>query len=467
MFWNGLEHFGSRTALITEDGRYISYQELVEQADEIGSAVEGRCLVFVLCSNCVDVIAGYIGFLRHRVVPLMLGKGIDQALLDNLLETYHPAYVLYPKEEERYFQGETVWGSQAYVLIRLPYEQDYELADDLCALMTTSGSTGSLKLVRQSGRNIEAHANLFAKSLCITPEDRVITTLPIQYSYGLAIVQSQLFCGGSVIVTGRTMLDREFWTLLNEQGASTFSGVPYNYEMLKRLNFREMDLPSLRYITEGGGKLPENLVREFSELCGRQGIKFFVLYGQTEAIAAISYLPWEYAEEKSGSIGIAGPGGQLLLCDEKGQEITEADTPGELVFCGQSVTLGYAENRFDLNKPDENHGMLHTGDIAIRDKDGFFYIVGRKKRFLKLFGSRVSLDEVEGLLHQQGISCACTGVDDHMEIYVTERKNLAAAAAAVRKLTAIRPSAFSVRYIEKIPRNDAGKVLYSELGRNP
>lgn len=467
MFWDRLEQYKGRTALITEEGNLIQYEAMLERADAIGSAVGRRCLAFVLCRNCVDAIAGYIGFLRHHVVPLMLGEAIDSILLEGLLETYRPAYVLCPREGGEKFQGETVWSSQDYVLIRLPYEQDYALADDLCALMTTSGSTGSLKLVRQSAKNIEAHAALFTRCLSIMPEDRAATTLPIQYSYGLAVVQAQLYCGAAVIVTGKTMLDKDFWRLLNEKGATTFPGVPYHYEMMKKLNFRQMNLPSLRFITEGGGKLPQELVREFYEICREKGVKFFILYGQTEAIADITYLPCEYAGEKSGSIGIAAsPSGRLLLHDGEGQEITGAGVSGELVYCGESVTLGYAESRFDLDKPDENHGVLRTGDIAVRDEEGFFYIAGRKKRFLKLFGVRVSLDEVEGLLHRQGVPCACTGVDDRMKIYVTERDQMDAAAEAVKRLTAIKPNAFTVHYIEKIPRNEAGKILYAELRRD-
>ncbi len=259
-------------------------------------------------------------------------------------------------------------------------------------------------------------------------------------------------------------MDKCFWTLFREQEATTFGGVPYIYEMLKKLRFARMDLPSLRYMTQAGGKLSKELAEEFSEICVQKGIRLIVMYGQTEATARMAYLPWEYAQSKAGSIGIVIPGGALQLVDTDGSVIEEPEVAGELVYTGKNVTLGYAQNRFDLIKPDENHGVLYTGDMAKRDADGFYYIVGRKKRFLKLFGSRVNLDEVEGLLRQQGVECACTGVDDHMDIYVTDATQIDRVAAYIREHTSINYSGFQIHAIDAIPRNDAGKILYSALG---
>ena len=193
-------------------------------------------------------------------------------------------------------------------------------------------------------------------------------------------------------------------------------------------------------------------------------MKFIVMYGQTEATARMAYLPWEHAESHAASIGIAIPGGEFWLADPEGAPILEPETTGELVYRGPNVTLGYAENRFDLCKPDENHGELRTGDMAKRDAKGFYYIVGRKKRFLKLFGSRVNLDEVEGLLNRAGIPCACAGVDDRLDVYITDGSLLGQAERFIKEHTAINPNGFQLHVIEEIPRNDSGKVLYSALG---
>ena len=466
-FWNTLERFGERTALITETGEHIAYNALLARADEIAGAAGSRCLAFLMCRNCADAAAGYVGFLRRGIVPVLLAENLDTSMLEGLLESYRPAYFYLPSEKASELSGAMVWRGESYTLLRLPYEQDYKLPEELALLLTTSGSTGSPKLVRQSGRNIEANTRSIAEYLGILSEDRAITTLPMQYTYGLSILQSHLSVGAAVILTDKTLMDKEFWALLKEQKATTFGGVPYIYEMLKKLRFDRMNLPSLRYLTQAGGKLPKELAEEFIQTCKRKNMKFIVMYGQTEATARMAYLPWEHAESHAASIGIAIPGGEFWLADPEGAPILEPETTGELVYRGPNVTLGYAENRFDLSKPDENHGELRTGDMAKRDAKGFYYIVGRKKRFLKLFGSRVNLDEVEGLLNRAGIPCACAGVDDRLDVYITDGSLLGQAERFIKEHTAINPNGFQLHVIEEIPRNDSGKVLYSALGARP
>lgn len=466
-FWNTLERFGERTALITETGEHITYSALLARADEIAGAAGSRCLAFLMCRNCAGAAAGYLGFLRRGVVPVLLAENLDKSMLEGLLASYRPAYFYLPNEKAPDLPGVTAWRGESYTLLRLPYEQDYKLPEELALLLTTSGSTGSPKLVRQSGRNIEANTRSIAEYLGILSEDRAITTLPMQYTYGLSILQSHLSVGAAVILTDKTLMDKEFWALLKEQKATTFGGVPYIYEMLKKLRFDRMNLPSLRYLTQAGGKLPKELAEEFIQTCKRKNMKFIVMYGQTEATARMAYLPWEHAESHAASIGIAIPGGEFWLADPEGAPILEPETTGELVYRGPNVTLGYAENRFDLCKPDENHGELRTGDMAKRDAKGFYYIVGRKKRFLKLFGSRVNLDEVEGLLNRAGIPCACAGVDDRLDVYITDGSLLGQAERFIKEHTAINPNGFQLHVIEEIPRNDSGKVLYSALGARP
>lgn len=187
------------------------------------------------------------------------------------------------------------------------------------------------------------------------------------------------------------------------------------------------------------------------------------MYGQTEATARMAYLPWKYAKSKAGSIGIAIPGGEFILIDENGKNIETANITGELVYKGDNVTLGYAENCYDLIKDDENNGILKTGDMAKKDKDGFFYIVGRKKRFLKVFGNRINLDEVEGMLMSKGYEAICSGVDDKLKIYITNKEQEEEVLSYIVKETGLHKSGFNINYIEKIPRNEAGKILYSSL----
>jgi acyl-coenzyme A synthetase/AMP-(fatty) acid ligase len=217
----------------------------------------------------------------------------------------------------------------------------------------------------------------------------------------------------------------------------------------------------LRYITQAGGKLSPDLCAEFIEIAERKGMEFIIMYGQTEASPRMGYLPWKSAKSRPGSIGIAIPGGEFWIEGDGKNRVTEPGVAGELIYRGKNVTLGYAENRFDLARGDERNGVLETGDMAYFDSDGFYYITGRKKRFLKIFGSRVNLDEVEGLLRKTGFDCACGGADDAMKIYVTKGADILR--KHVIEHTAINPAGFSVTTVSAIPRNSSGKVLYSEL----
>jgi acyl-coenzyme A synthetase/AMP-(fatty) acid ligase len=285
----------------------------------------------------------------------------------------------------------------------------------------------------------------------------------MNYTYGLSIINSHLAVGASIILTEKKLMQREFWQNLKTFEATSFGGVPYTYEMLDKLRFYRMDLPSLKTMTQAGGKLSLELHRKFAEHSEKSNKHYIVMYGQTEATARMSYLPWQKSLEKAGSIGIAIPGGEFSLIDTDGGIINTPDTAGELIYKGENVTLGYAKCGEDLINGDERCGVLHTGDIAKFDSEGYYYIVGRKKRFLKLFGNRVNLDEIEDILRSQfpGTDIACGGVDDKMAIYTDRREEKII--PFISEKTGINYSAFETVVIEKIPRNESGKILYSKL----
>ena len=457
---------GEHTAIIDEFGMQLSYRELENAGNRIAEAVGRRCLVFSLCENTVGSIAGYVGFMHHGIVPLLLKAHLEQGLLDHLLEVYHPAYLWMPDNVEIACSNSTcelhIFG---YQLLKMKWDVEYQLHPELGLLLTTSGSTGSPKLVRQSYENIRANAEAIAQYLELDETERPITTLPMNYTYGLSIINSHLLVGATLLVTDKGLMQREFWQFFKEQGATSFGGVPYTYEMLERLRFCRMNLPTLRTMTQAGGKLMPELHKKFAEFAAEKGMKFVVMYGQCEATARMGYLPADKAAERCGSMGIAIPGGTFRLVDVNGETITEPFLTGELVYEGPNVTLGYAECGADLAKGDERHGVLETGDMAQFDEDGFYYIVGRKKRFLKIYGNRVNLDEVDRLVKAAfpGKEFTCAGVDDHMYLFVTDGEIADAVKSFVVSKTGLNPVAFKTVQISEIPKNDAGKTLYQEL----
>ncbi len=463
--WN-LDEYKNNVAVITESGERVSYAKLNDICAEFSKHIPSRCLVFNLCKNELGSLVAYVAALNSRFVPLMVKADLDEELLNELIKKYKPDYINLPSQmSDRFSDCVKVYENYGFALLKTPYDKIYPLYDELALLLATSGSTGSPKLVRQSYKNIKANTDSIIKYLEIDQNERAITTLPMNYTYGISIINTHLAAGASIILTDKALMQKEFWQQLKDYEATSFGGVPYTYEMLNRLRFERMQLPSLRYVTQAGGKLSPALHEKFAKWAIDANKKFIVMYGQTEATARMSYLPANKALEKYGSMGIAIPGGKFSLLGEDGKEILTPDTAGELVYIGDNVTLGYAECGEDLAKGDERKGRLETGDMAKFDKDGYFYIVGRKKRFLKIFGNRVNLDETEGLLKSEfkDSDFACAGVDDKMSVYITNASIKERVLSYLVEKLKFNAIAFKIVCLEKIPRNESGKVLYKDL----
>lgn len=459
------ETFQEQAALITEQGKTYSYRDLSQAGEDLASAAGERCLAMVLCTNTPGSVLGYTAFVNHRIVPILVAANLDSTLLRHLIERYRPDYLWLPDQMVDEIPGTVAHRAWGYSLVKTAWQKVYPLYEELALLLTTSGSTGSPKLVRQSYANLLANTESIVSYLHLDASERPITTLPMNYTYGLSILNTHLYVGAAVLMTEASIMQKEFWQMFRTYGATSFGGVPYTYEMLDKLRFLRMELPTLRTMTQAGGKLSTELHRKFAEAAQASGRSFVVMYGQAEATARMAYLPPEKAIEKCGSMGIAIPGGRFRLIDANGAEINEPDVTGELVYEGKNVTLGYADQGSDLIKGDERRGVLITGDMAKADADGYYYIVGRKKRFLKMFGSRVNLDETERLVRAAfpQIDCACGGVDDKMFVFVTEEAQQDAVKKYLSNTLHLHPSAFRLTVLAEIPRNDAGKTLYSAL----
>lgn len=435
-----LERYASRVAVITDDGRSVNYGELAR----LCSTSVPRGLVFCLAGNTLDSLVGYLTCVQSGLPVVMLDSSKPKEVIDALMEVYRPEYLWDGGLKETGMHGTP-------------------LHPDLALCLTTSGSTGSPKLVRLSAKNIFSNAASIAEYLSIDENERPVTTLPMYYSYGLSVINSHLLKGATILLTDKSYAQREFWNFVKEQHATSMAGVPYTYEMLRRLRFFRMDLPDLKVMTQAGGKLNKDIAREYIDFAASRGKKFFVMYGQTEATARMSYLPWEHAQEKYASIGIAIPGGSFSLVDADGRVIVEPEKDGELVYAGPNVSLGYAESREDLERGDENGGILHTGDIARRDADGFYYITGRLKRFVKIWGNRCNLDATEQLVKTITTRCACAGVDDKITVFVVEEGLEQTIIQHLSSKMGLNPSAFAVKVIAEIPTKDTGKIDYPAL----
>jgi len=454
--FNFKDHRG-KIALVSSQEE-LTYDELDKASSRIKELLNSKSLVFLVCTNSIESIIIYISILKSGAKCLLLAD-MD---ITNLLEKYKPHYVFSPKE--KIIDASLIKEFNNYSAYQTDYCFDYEINNELAILLTTSGSTGSPKFVRLSYDNIVSNTESISEYLNISSEDRAITTMPMNYSYGLSIINTHLSNGASIVLTEDSLMSKEFWALIKEKNVTNFGGVPYIYEMLKKLRFERINLPNLKFITQAGGRLNKALVLEFNEICTKKDIKLIVMYGQTEATARMSYLPPESLPQKAGSIGIVIPNGNFSLKDDNGLEIQDSGISGELVYYGKNVSLGYSQGYHDLKEIDKNNGCLLTGDLAKRDADGYYYIVGRKNRFLKIYGNRVNLDEFENIVNSYGYKCVCTGQDDRLDIFTTD-KNTDKNKLFNRLMqdTGLNKSAFNLVYIDTIPRNDSGKVLYHKL----
>lgn len=447
-FWNLIEQ--DRAALIDQNGTVITYKELQEKINDFKKLINStnKQLGLVLCQNRSEDVIAYLSALQHKDAIILVDEKMNSSLLKNIINTYRPDWIA-----TKLHLDDAHYVRERDIFIRKK-RLERNIYPDLALLLATSGTTGSVKFVRLSYENLAANAASIAEYLQLDETERPILTLPMQYSYGLSVINSHLHVGATLLLTNETILSKAFWQFFKEGEATSFAGVPYTYEMLKRLRFERMTLPSLRTFTQAGGRLSPTLVEHFHKIALNNGQKFYVMYGQTEATARISYVPPERLHEKTNSIGIAIPNGELSL-----DEVTS-----ELIYKGPNVMLGYAECSADLEKGDECKGVLYTGDLATVDYDGYFSIIGRRKRFLKIFGLRISLDEVERAIeHEFQLTVACTGTDEKMKVVVEDETKIADIKDMVVKKYGLHHSAFTVLAVEKIPRLANGKIDYEQI----
>lgn len=443
-----LDHIDPRRlAAIDNDGKQVTYCEILRLADNIKAQASERALCFMMVENNVESLAWVMAALiSQRLVPLILNAKTDETLYNNLLQTYQPAYI---------------WKAGT---LQRTHNQVAPLHPDLSHLLPTSGSTGSPKLVRHKYDNVEAAGLNISTFFELKETDRPLMVLPLYYTMGLSMVFSHLRVGATVLITNRNMTDAAFWKFLKDEHATSFTGVPYSFQILNLMRFFRMDLPDLELLTQGGGKMPHDLNVKFAEYCRDHHKRWIATYGQSECTARMAYLPAKWALDKVGSIGIAVPNGELSLIDEKGTSITTPHTEGEMCYRGKNVTMGYATCLEDMTQGDERNGFIRTGDVAYFDEDGCFYIVGRMGRFLKLFGMRVGLDECEQIINNEcQTECACVGTDEKMIVYITDNAKQQAVKNALVEKTHIVATSFEIRVINAIPKNEAGKKLYSKL----
>ena len=267
-----------KTALIDAHGFSVTYGELIEFSELFMTHVKRRCLVYILCENCVAAAAGYVACLSNQVVPLMLSESMDKQALSRYIETYPPAYIWLPNERISGFNYTPVMQNFGYTLLETGLSE-YQMHPELSQLLSTSGSTGNPKLVRHSYENVQANANSVSQAFGLNSEERAMVSLPLHFTQGLSTLNSNLCVGATALLSTAPLTQKDFWTFWKDNRATSFTGVPYSYEILWKLRFTRMDLPDLKIINQGGGRLRDELFSGLASYAQERGIKFIATYG--------------------------------------------------------------------------------------------------------------------------------------------------------------------------------------------
>jgi len=453
-----------KTAVVCNDGSLVTYKELKKLVEDFGNNLESRSLLFLLGANNLESLVCYLSCLEYDSVPLLLSESINDAQLSNLIDVYRPKYIFSKRIlNNDSFSLQANFDKSSLFLNEKAHKTN--LHNDLALLSTTSGSTGSPKLVKLTKKNIQSNAESISDYLEIGWEDRAITSLPFNYSYGMSIINSHLFSGGSIVLSSLSMMEEDFWRSINDFSVTSLAGVPFHYEMMLRLGIDNLNIPTIKKMTQAGGKLNYKKAIKLNNSLQIKGIDFYIMYGQTEATSRISYLPCKSVEMKPNSIGIPIPGGKLWLENQKGIKISNSKVIGEMIYEGPNVSMGYAESIKDLSANDVNNGILKTGDLAYFDEEGYYFLEGRKKRFIKVFGNRISLDSLEKLIATMGFEVITTGEDDKIVIYVKESPGLSIKdlRREVSESIGINMIAIELIPVNDFPRFESGKINYNSL----
>ncbi|WP_194291507.1 AMP-binding protein [Cumulibacter manganitolerans] len=426
---------GSAVALADEH-QSLSYGELAARVADLAARLPDqgpRRICAVPLDRRVESVIGYLAVLAAGHVAAVVAPGRERDV-----EALRPALVV---------DGE-----------HLAHTGDRGAAapEALAVLMSTSGSTGSAKLVALSHQNLQANATGIAATLRLEADDVAITSLPLHYCYGLSILHSHLAAGASVVLTDLPVTDEGFWRLVHRRGVTSVAGVPHSFAMLRGSGLTDRVLPSVRRFTCAGGALAADEARELREIGARQGWDLYVMYGQTEATARMAVLSPEDAERAPGSVGSAVPGGRFEI-----EPVADHPDPrvGEIVYRGPNVMLGYVRTPADLADL-QPLDRLHTGDLGYLDADGLLHVVGRRAGFVKVCGKRVDLAQLERIALEWASEACAVGADDALQIVCVPRGPLDA--DRVRSLLLDRvdlPSgALRVLEVDALPRLASGKV---------
>ncbi len=389
-------------ALIQDNQKY-TYEYLIKYSKKILRIIEKKSLIVLVSKNDIESIAFYTTCIINGYYLIILDVNCDRKFFLETIKKFKPNYIFYPKKFINLKKNYKKFFSSNYCLCKIDTKiKKINIKNSI--IITTSGTTSNPKFVRLSNKNLFKNSHQIIDYLNIKKKDITITTLPMAYSFGLSILNTHLESGSTIVINNDPVFSKNFWLKIKNYSICSFGTVPAAYEYLKKIKFENFIPKSLKYLTVAGGKTKKETLEYLLKTCKKKNIKFFVMYGQTEASPRMSYFDLTKYPKKIGSIG-------KTLKNTKFEIYRD-----ELVFYGENVSLGYAKNLNDLKKGDINRGKIKTGDLGYKDMNNFYYLTGRKKRISKLFGLRINLDDIEKFLKKRKLDTKIIINDDKISV---------------------------------------------------
>ncbi len=445
------------------NGKILNEKKVLEIKEEILKSnffKKTRNLCLFECYNEIDSVILYLSIIFYDNVPLLINGNLSETLFNNYINNYKPDYVFTKKNLilKNYKCIKKINGINVFY-----YNQKVKklINKNLAILLPTSGSTGSKKLVKISYENLYENTKDICNFLKINKNHTTITTMPFSYTYGMSIINTHVYKSARIFVYSGSLIDKFFYKYLLKYKISSFGGVPFMYEILKKLRMHNLKKTYLKYLTHAGGSMDKKTLMFFYKYCTEHKIKFISMYGASEATSRMSYLPFKFMRSKLGSIGKGLNNSFSLIKNNK--FIKRPNERGEIFYSGKNVFMGYSKNFKDLRYGNQKRYVLATGDLGYFDKDGFYYITGRKNRYVKIYGMRVNLDEIELSLKEKFKQCYVNSKNNKIVIYSKVPHQFEKISNFLFERFKINKNIFKFCKLKKIPLKSNNKIDYKKL----
>jgi acyl-coenzyme A synthetase/AMP-(fatty) acid ligase len=457
-FWGLKDVDGEKKAAIDETYS-ITYNEAINRTCQIKEFFTKRCTVLMLTDNDMGSFFGYFAFAGLYNCVLLIENKAKIEFIEEIISSYEPQYIWCNNSMREQLGLECEYEAYSYCLCRTSFES-YLPAKNVGVVLTTSGSTGNVKCVCLGYDQIKKHSAALADSMGFTRDDSFITTMPLSFVHTLSFINFHIMNNATVVLSNRSILDKRFWKLFDENKPTFFTGMSLHYAMLEKMGFFRNGANPIRVFSQGSDLFKDPVRTAVREYCNLHNKKCYILYGQTETSGTCSVL--DLARDRGKNcIGSATSSGSLYISD------ADSNGQGELVYRGLCAMLGYVKDNYDIKRISPKEDVVRTGDVAQMDEDGYICLCGRVKRIIKINGRRTSLDDIEDYVKSIiGVGdCACIDVEDKLIVFIEDYDGIDG--ESIKKSLAnfleCGKSCIDIIVINEIIRNERGKVFYSEL----